>query len=148
MLRAVADDDNGLLNRAACHLGRAVDQQARVELAGARYAEEAGGGMRSGRGPAERKVRVVLYRTAESGQPGTHSWGCSRRYSGFQHIRMRTITQGHEGQQRPLVLLGRVLALVEPDPRFDFRAPRMVEVDDADKRRQRRGRHIVRIHSR
>ena len=61
---------------------------------------------------------------------------------------MRAITQGHEGQQRPLVLVGRVLALVEADPRFDFGAPRMVEVDDAHKRRQRRGRHVFCMHFR
>ena len=67
MLRAVADDDHGLLDRAARNLRRAVDQQARVELAGARDAEEARCGMRSGRGPAERKVRVVFSRTAGGG---------------------------------------------------------------------------------
>jgi hypothetical protein len=60
---------------------------------------------------------------------------------------MRTITQCHEREQRPLVLAGWVLAVLDPDPRFHLWAPRMVEIDNADKRRQRRGCHVARIHN-
>lgn len=50
---------------------------------------------------------------------------------------MRTVTQSHERQQRPVMLNCRVLAILEANPSFDFWSPRVVEVDYADKRRER-----------
>lgn len=58
---------------------------------------------------------------------------------------MRTITQGHERQQRPVMFNSGILAIFQANPRFNLRTPRMVEVDDTDKRRERsrggQGRH-------
>jgi len=60
---------------------------------------------------------------------------------------MRTVTQSHEGQQRPVMLDCWILAILETNPNLNFWTPRVVEVDNADKRRERsrrgQGRHIA-----
>ena len=50
---------------------------------------------------------------------------------------MRTITQSHKRQQRPVVLNCWIFAILKANPSFDLRAPRMMEVDNADKRSER-----------
>lgn len=49
-----------------------------------------------------------------------------------EHLRMSSVAQGHEWQQRPVPLHGRVAALVHAEPFLNLGAPGMVEVDDAD----------------
>ena len=60
---------------------------------------------------------------------------------------MRTITQGHERQQLPVMFDCWVLAIFKANPSLDFRTPRMVEVDHADERGKRsrgsQGRHVA-----
>jgi hypothetical protein len=60
---------------------------------------------------------------------------------------MRTVTQSHEGQQRPVMLDCWVVAILETNPSLNFWTPRVVEVDNADKRRKHsrrgQGRHIA-----
>jgi hypothetical protein len=53
----------------------------------------------------------------------------------YRYSRMRTVTQSHEGQQRPVMLDRWILAVLKTNPSLDFWTPRVVEVDNADKRR-------------
>lgn len=66
MLRAVADNHHRLLHGASCDLGRAIDEGARVQLAGTRYAEEARRRSFLILRASERKVRVVFGRSGGS----------------------------------------------------------------------------------
>lgn len=60
---------------------------------------------------------------------------------------MRTVTQSHKWQQRPVMLNCWILAMLEADPSFNLRTPSVMEVDNADKRGERcrggQGRHIA-----
>lgn len=60
-LRAVGNDDDGLLDRRARDVGGAVDELRRVELAGAGDAEEGGGGLGVCGWSEEGKVGKVFF---------------------------------------------------------------------------------------
>lgn len=64
---------------------------------------------------------------------------------------MRTVTQSHERQQRPVMLDCWVLAMLKANPCFNLGAPRVMEVDNADQRgehsRRGQGRHVAIIRS-
>ena len=63
----------------------------------------------------------------------------------YRYSRMRTVTQGHKRQQRPVVFSCWVLAILKADPSFNLRTPRVMEVDDTDEWGERsqggQGRH-------
>jgi hypothetical protein len=98
VLRTIADDHNSLLHRAPCHLWRAVDQLACIELSCTRYAEERRRGVGRSMRAAERKIRVVF---------------CGG---------MRTVAQGHEGQEGPVVVCRWIRPFFCTEPGLDFGA--------------------------
>jgi len=51
---------------------------------------------------------------------------------------MSTVAQGHERQQGPVVLGGRIVTILDAKPLLDLGPPRMMEVDDAYQRSEYR----------
>ena len=102
MLWAIANDYNSLLHRTPCNLGRSVDELAGVQLPRTRYAEQRRGGVGRGLSAAEGEVRVVFGRG------------------------MRAITQGHKGQQRPVIINRWVGPLFCAEPCLDFWSSRII----------------------